>query len=101
MITSLLLTGSMMVSGYNYRPNRALNHRQVRAKAMLIVQRLKKEDPKVLRSVMYYMGWVPKMEYKKEKCKKTFNQRKSIDDYNQWELDMLMDMGGLKNPRGK
>jgi hypothetical protein len=48
---------------------------------------LKKEDPRVIRSVLYYMKWVPKLEYKKNKCpKKIINSREDPT------LDILLDM---------
>ena len=43
---------------------------QIDRKAHIIVQKLKKEDPRVLRSVMYKMGWVPRLEFKREKQKR-------------------------------
>ena len=76
--------------------------RQVRAKAHKIVQMLKRQDPRVLRAVMYYMKWVPKVEYKKEKlrapCKKD-KHKTELDKLNEWELNMLLDMAGI--PRKK
>jgi hypothetical protein len=51
---------------------------------------LKKQDPKVLRSVMYYMDWVPKMKYTREKCKK--NTIKTKEDP---VLDILLDAAGF------
>jgi|TARA_R100000388_G_scaffold34637_1_gene26880 hypothetical protein len=48
---------------------------------------LKKEDPRVLRSVMYYMKWVPRIEYKKNNCKKIKNEDPV--------LDILMDNAGI------
>ena len=99
MISLLLATA---LAGSNYNVDRKLNNRQVRAKAHQIVQMLKKQDPRVLRSVMYYMKWVPRVEFKREKmrepCKK--DERKTeLDKLNQWELDMLLDMAGI--PRRK
>jgi len=81
----------------NYTVKKQLNHRQVRAKAHQIVQMLKRQDPRVLRSVMYYMKWVPKFEYKRENCKK--NNKDALKQINDWELDMLLDMSGI--PRKK
>jgi len=94
---SLLLAGLIAAPSYNTK--RSLNHRQVRAQAHQIVQYLKSQDPRVLRSVMYYMNWVPKMEYKKEKCKKTNNNKDAMRQIIDWELDMLLDMSGI--PRKK
>ena len=92
---SLLLAGLIAApTSYGKRP---LNHRQVRAKAHQIVQMLKRQDPRVLRSVMYYMKWVPKFEYKREKCKK--NNKDALKKINDWELEMLLDMSGI--PRKK
>jgi len=51
----------------------------------------------VLRSVMYYMKWVPKFEYKRENCKK--NNKDALKQINDWELNMLLDMSGI--PRKK
>jgi hypothetical protein len=71
-------------------------------KAHQIVQMLKRQDPRVLRSVMYYMKWVPKLEFKREKspvpCKKD-NRKTQLDKLNEWELNMLLDMAGI--PRKK
>ena len=90
---SLLLAGWLSAPSYGVRSN--LNEGQVRRRAHQIVQLLRRQDPRVLRSVMYYMKWVPKIEYKKgkmqEPCKK--DKRKS------WELNMLLDMAGI--PRKK
>ncbi len=77
----------------NYTVKKTLNHRQVRAKAHQIVQMLKRQDPKVLRSVMYYMGWVPKMKYTRQKCKKN---NKTTEDPG---LDMLLNEAGIKRKR--
>ena len=86
----------------NYTVKKQLNQRQVRAKAHQIVQMLKRQDPRVLRSVMYYMGWVPKIKFKREKmrqpCKKD-NRKTQLDKLNEWELNMLLDMAGI--PRKK
>tara|TARA_R110000824_G_scaffold140781_1_gene306995 strand:- start:204 stop:380 length:177 start_codon:yes stop_codon:yes gene_type:complete len=56
---------------------------------------LKRQDPKVLRSVMYYMGWVPKFEYKRENCKKNNNIKTTEDPV----LDMLLNEAGIKRKR--
>jgi|TARA_R110000824_G_scaffold250831_1_gene439597 hypothetical protein len=94
-VISFLLAGLIAApTAYGKRP---LTHRQVRAKAHQIVQHLKRQDPRVLRSVMYYMKWVPKFEYKRENCKK--NNKDALKKINDWELDMLLDMSGI--PRKK
>jgi len=94
MISMLL---AVLLAVPNYTVKKQLNHRQVRAKAHQIVQMLKRQDPRVLRSVMYYMKWVPKFEYKRENCKK--NNKDALKQINDWELDMLLDMSGI--PRKK
>lgn len=92
---SLLLAGLIAApTSYGKRP---LTNRQVRAKAYQIVQHLKRQDPRVLRSVMYYMKWVPKLEYKRENCKK--NNKDALKKINDWEMEMLLDMSGI--PRKK
>ena len=97
---SMLLAVLLAVPSYSVKKN--LNHRQVRAKAYQIVQMLKKQDPRVLRSVMYYMGWVPKVEFKREQspapCKKA-KRKTQLEKLNEWELNMLLDMAGI--PRKK
>jgi hypothetical protein len=99
-VTNLLLMTLLAVPSYTVKSN--LNHRQVRAKAHQIVQMLKRQDPRVLRSVMYYMKWVPKVEFKREKmrapCKKD-KRKTQLDKLNEWELNMLLDMAGI--PRKK
>ena len=88
---SVLLAVLLAVPSYSVKKN--LNHRQVRAKAYQIVQMLKKQDPRVLRSVMYYMGWVPKVEFKRERspapCKKD-KRKTQLEKLNEWELNMLL-----------
>jgi hypothetical protein len=91
----MLLAG--LIAAPSYYAKKPLSHRQVRAKAHQIVQMLKRQDPRVLRSVMYYMKWVPKLEYKREKCKK--HNKDALKTINDWELDMLLDMSGI--PRTK
>ena len=91
MISLLLAT---VFAGSNYSVDRKLNNRQVRAKAHQIVQMLKKQDPRVLRSVMYYMEWVPRVKYTRENCKK--NNIKTQPDP---VLDMLMNEAGIKRKR--
>jgi len=46
---------------------------------------------------MYYMKWVPKFEYKRQKCKKN-NNKDTLKKINDWELDMLLDMSGIPRP---
>ena len=98
---SLFLAG--LLAGSNYSVDQKLSRHQVRAKAQRIVQMLKRQDPRVLRSVMYYMGWVPKFEFKKETspvpCKKDKQHKTQLDKLNEWELNMLLDMAGI--PRKK
>lgn len=86
-MTSLLLATVIAIPSYNLRTN--LNNGQVRRKAHQIVQLLRRQDPEVLRSVMYYMGWVPKVEYKK-KCKKVTKQPEDP------VMDMLLNEAGIK-----
>ena len=86
---SLLLAGWLAVPSYSVKSN--LNHSQVRRKSHQIVQMLKRQDPRVLRSVMYYMKWVPKVEYKRQKCKK--NIIKPTEDP---VMDMLLNEAGIK-----
>lgn len=74
-----------------------LTNNQVRAKAHQIVQLLRKQDPRVLRSVLYYMKWVPKMEYKRQNCGN--KNKDSFREINEWELRMLLDLSGI--PRKK
>ena len=92
MAYSLLL--GVVLAIPNYTVKKTLNHRQVRAKAHQIVQMLKRQDPRVLRSVMYYMEWVPKVKYTRENCKK--NNIKTQPDP---VMDMLMNEAGIKRKR--
>jgi len=85
-MTSMLL--AVLLAVPNYTVKKQMNPRQVRAKAYQIVQMLKRQDPRVIRAVLYYMGWVPKFEYKKNDCKKNKDP----------VLDMLMDEAGI--PKG-
>ena len=100
MACSLLL--GVVLAIPNYTVKKTLTHRQVRAKAHQIVQMLKRQDPRVLRSGLYYMNWVPKVEYKRGKapapCKKD-KRKPQLDKLNEWELNMLLDMAGI--PRKK
>jgi len=99
-VTSLLLATWIAAPSYNVQHK--MTPRQVRAKAHKIVQMLKRQDPRVLRAVMYYMKWVPKVEYKRGKapapCKKD-KHKTELDKLNEWELNMLLDMAGI--PRKK
>jgi hypothetical protein len=88
----MLLAVVLAIPSYNVE--RKMNPRQVRAKAHQIVQMLKKQDPRVLRSVMYYMEWIPKLKYTRENCKK--NNIKTQPDP---VLDMLMNEAGIKRKR--
>ncbi len=90
---SILLAVVIAIPSYNVE--RRMSPRQVRAKAHQIVQTLKRQDPRVLRAVMYYMKWVPRIEYKKEKTQEPCRK----DKLKQWELNMLLDMAGI--PREK
>ena len=92
MACSLLL--GVVLAIPNYTVKKTLNHRQVRAKAHQIVQMLKRQDPRVLRSVMYYMEWIPKVKYTRENCKK--NNIKTQPDP---VMDMLMNEAGIKRKR--
>ena len=92
MVCSLLL--GVVLAIPNYTVKKTLNHRQVRAKAHQIVQMLKRQDPRVLRSVMYYMEWIPKVKYTRENCKK--NNIKTQPDP---VMDMLMNEAGIKRKR--
>ena len=80
---SMLLAVALALPNYNVE--RKMTPRQVRAKAHQIVQMLKRQDPRVLRSVMYYMGWVPKLEFKRERspapCKKD-KRKTQLDKLN-------------------
>jgi hypothetical protein len=99
-VISMLLAVVLAIPSYNVE--RKMTPARVRAKAHQIVQMLKRQDPRVLRSVMYYMKWVPKLEFKREKspvpCKKD-NRKTQLDKLNEWELNMLLDMAGI--PRKK
>ena len=97
---SMLLAGLIAAPSYSVKNN--LSNQQVRARAHQIVQMLRRQDPRILRSVMYYMKWVPKVEYKKEKlrapCEKD-KHKTELDKLDEWELNMLLDMAGI--PRKK
>jgi hypothetical protein len=95
---SLFLAAYITGSTTYARP--PMTHRQVTAKAHRIVQMLKRQDPRVLRAVMYYMKWVPRVEFTRENCRqKTKNNNKDrlkkIDD---WQMDMLLDAAGIPKP---
>jgi hypothetical protein len=93
-VISILLAGLIAAPSYSVKNN--LSHRQVRAKAHQIAQMLKRQDPRVLRWVMHYMKWVPKLEFKRENCKK--NNKKRPKNINDWEMDMLLDAAGIPKP---
>ncbi len=93
MISMLL---AAMIAAPNHYAKRPPNNRQVRAKAHQIVQYLKRQDPRVLKSVMYYMNWVPRVEFDRQ-CKK--EQKKGRESFDKWHTDMLLDM--LAPPRGR
>jgi thiamine kinase-like enzyme len=92
MISGMLLTVVLATPSYNVE--RKMTPARVRSKAHQIVQMLKKQDPRVLRSVMYYMKWVPRLEYRREKCKK--NIIKTNPDP---VMDMLLNEAGIKRKR--
>ena len=92
---SLLLAG--LIAAPNYYTKKPLTNRQVRSQAHQIVQHIKRQDPRVLRSVMYYMGWVPKLDYKRERRKK----QSDLEAFDQWHLDFLLNEAGIPNPRKK
>jgi len=91
-VISLLLAGWLAAPSYGAKAN--LSNTQVRQRAHQIVQLLRRQDPRVLRSVMYYMDWVPKMKYTRQKCKK--NKIKTIEDP---VMDMLLNEAGIKRKR--
>ena len=86
---SLLLAGWLAAPSYGVKAN--LTHGQVRRRAHQIVQLLRRQDPRVLRSVMYYMKWVPQLEMTRQKCKK-----KNIIKTH---MDMLLNEAGIKRKR--
>ena len=92
---SLLLAGLIASPSYNVK--KGLTNRQIRSKAYQIVQHLKRQDPRILRSVMYQMRWVPKIEYKRERRKR----QRDLDTFDQWHLDFLLNEAGIPNPRKK
>tara|TARA_R110002110_G_scaffold105488_1_gene265191 strand:+ start:210 stop:503 length:294 start_codon:yes stop_codon:yes gene_type:complete len=92
---SVLLAG--LIAAPSYYTKKPLTNRQVRAQAYPIVQLLKRQDPRVLRSVMYYMRWVPKLDYKRERRKR----QRDLEAFDQWHLDFLMNEAGIPNPRKK
>jgi hypothetical protein len=94
-VISLLLAG--LIAAPSYYTKKPLTNRQVRSQAHQIVQHLKRQDPRVLRSVMYYMGWVPKLKYKREQEKR----QSDLDTFDQWHLDFLLNEAGIPNPRKK
>ena len=92
---SLLLAG--LIASPSHYTRKPLTNRQVRSKAYQIVQHLKRQDPRVLRSVMYQMRWVPKIDYKRERRKR----QSDLEAFDQWHLDFLMNEAGIPNPRKK
>ena len=89
MINLLLFT---LLAVPSYTVDRKMTHWQVRAKAHQIVQMLKKQNPRVLRSV-------PKVRFKKETQQVPCKNKSQLDKLNEWELNMLLDMAGI--PRKK
>ena len=71
---------------------RGLSNGQVNRRAHIIVQQLKKEDPRVLRAVMYHMGWVQRLKYKREQRKRQQNP----NTFDEWYIDMMRDLGGIR-----
>jgi len=49
---------------------------------------------------MYYMKWVPKVEFTRENCRKTQknNNKDRLKKINDWEIDMLLDAAGIPKP---
>jgi hypothetical protein len=70
---------------------RGMSQGTINRRAHRIVQQLKREDPRVIRAVMYKMGWVPKLNYKKERRKK----QQSKNAFDKWYIDLMRDFGGL------
>jgi hypothetical protein len=97
-VISMLLAG--LIAAPSYTVKNKLSHHQIRARAHQIVQMLKRQDPRVLRSVMYYMKWVPKVEFTRENCRKTQrnNNKDRLKKINDWEIDMLLDAAGIPKP---
>jgi hypothetical protein len=93
---SLLLAG--LIAAPSHYAQKPLTNRQVRAQAYQIVQLLKRQDPRVLRSVMYHMRWVPKLDYNRQQQERKKRQS-DLDAINQWELNFLMNEAGIPNPR--
>jgi len=94
-VISLLLAG--LIAAPSYYTKKPLTNRQVRSKAYQIVRHLKQQDPRVLRSVMYQMRWVPKLDYKRERRKR----QRELNAFDQWHLDFLMNEAEIPNPRKK
>ena len=92
-MVSLLLAGWLAAPSYNVRAE--MTHGQVRRRSHQLVQLLRRQDPKVLRSVMYYMDWVPKVKYTRENCKKNNNIKTTEDPI----MDMLLNEAGIKRMR--
>lgn len=107
---SLLL--AVALAAPNYYAKRPPSNRQVSTKAYQIVQLLRKQDRRVLKLVMYHMDWIPKLRYDREKKKydrekrrqksKRQQQKEQLNSFDQWYVDMLLDMAGVpKQPRGR
>jgi hypothetical protein len=94
-VIEVLLAVALWAPNYHY--NKSLTNRQIRSKAYQIVQHLKRQDPRILRSVMYQMRWVPKIEYKRERRKR----QRDLDTFDQWHLDFLLNGAGIPKPRKK
>ena len=54
---------------------------------------LKKQDPRVLQSVMKHMGWEFKQRRHQPDCKKSKESRR--EELDKWEIDMLCKMAGI------
>ena len=68
-------------------------YKQVQQQSAMIVKYLKKQDPRVLQSVMKHMGWEFKHRRPKHDCKK--NEEDRSKELNNWEMDMLCKMAGI------
>ena len=66
---------------------------QVRQQSAMIVKYLKKQDPRVLQSVMKHMGWEFKQQHRRADCKKSKESRR--EELDKWEMDMLCKMAGI------
>jgi hypothetical protein len=75
----------------NYAKPPSMTHAQAQRRASQITQRLRKENPLVLRWVLRQMGWVPKVKYTKER-KQRQESEQAFDD---WYIGMMRSLGGL------